>query len=306
MLRNFIKGNALLTSGIAFFMLTLFASCEKEVKIKLSDGNSSLVVEGTVETDVPPYLVLTKSIGFFSTIDLNTLQGSFIHGANITVSDGTKTVTLKEYTIDTGGVNKFYFYSVDTALAGNQMVGVNGRSYHLKISYEGKTYEADTKVPFVQPMDTIWAGDPVKFGKAADGAMSVYVNYNDPDTPGNYGIYYTQINSQPYFMSQDLYTDEFTNGSLQTKYPLTLGTDPTQGRDAQNDSTGYVFKGDTLRLKWCSIDKKVYDFWRSYVYASNVTGNPFSTPINLKTNISGGALGVWAGYSAVYTTLIVQ
>ncbi len=107
-------------------------------------------------------------------------------------------------------------------------------------------------------------------------------------------------------MSDDLYTDEFTNGSLQSKYPLTLGTDPNAGRDAGNDSTGYVFKGDTLTLKWCSIDKKVYDFWKSFVYASNVAGNPFSTPINLKTNISNGALGVWAGYGTVYSTLVVQ
>jgi len=306
MLPKFIKSNALASCFIAFFMLAILVSCEKEVKIKLKDGTTSMVVEGAVETDVPPYVILTKSLGFFSSIDLNTLQNSFIHGAVITVSDGTKTITLKEYTVDTSMLNKFSFYSIDTASTTNSMVGVEGRSYHLTISYEGKTYEADTKVPVVKAMDTIWAGDPVKFGDVADGAMSIYVNYDDPDSLGNYGIYYTKINSQPYFMSQDIYTDQFTNGSLQTKYPLTLGRDPSEERDVNNDSTGYVFKGDTVTLKWCSIDKKVYDFWSSFIYASNVAGNPFSTPINLKTNISNGALGVWGGYGVVYTTIIVQ
>ena len=33
-------------------------------------------------------------------------------------------------------------------------------------------------------------------------------------------------------------------------------------------------------------------------------GNPFATPINLPTNIVGGALGIWAGYSPWYDTLI--
>ena len=293
--------------GIAFFMLSLLASCEKEVKIKLKDGNSSLVVEGAVETDVPPYVILTKSIGFFSKIDLSTLDNSFVHGAHITVSDGTKTITLREYTVDTGSVSKFSFYSIDTASPGDNMVGVNGRFYSLTIDYDGKTYQSLTKIPYPKAMDSIWAGDPVKFGnKVADGAKSIYVNYKDPDTLGNYGIYYTKINSDTYYMSDDIVTDEFTNASLQTKYPLTLGIDPANKKDRSNDSLGYVFKGDTLSFKWCAIDKKVFDFWKSFLYASNVTGNPFSTPINLKTNISNGALGVWAGYGTIYTTLIVQ
>ncbi len=296
----------MLPLSIAFFISLLLASCEKEVKIKLKDGPTQVVVEGAIETGVPPYVILTKSIGFFSSIDLNTLENSFLHGADITVSDGTNTIKLKEYTVDTGAANKFYFYSIDTA-ATTIMKGVDGKTYSLKIVYDGKTYEAVTKVPNPKPMDTIWAGDPLAFGKnVPDGAKTVYVNYTDPDTLGNYGLYYTQINSGPLYLSQDLYTDEFTNGSQQKNYPLTLGLAPGQQRDGGSDSTGFVFAGDTLTLKWCSIDKPVYDFWKTYVYASNVTGNPFSTPINLKTNISNGALGVWAGYGTVYSTLIVK
>lgn len=301
------KRNAILPVGIAFIMFILFSSCEKEVKINLKEGATQVVVDGAIENDVPPYVVLTKSIGFFSSIDLNTLENSFLHDATITVSDGTNTVTLKEYAVDTGTANKFYFYSIDTAFAAVKMKGEIGKTYSLKIVYEGKTYEASSKLPNPKAMDTIWAGDPFAFGQnVADGAKTIYVNYADPDTLGNYGLYYTKTNDQPYYMSQDLYTDEFTNGSLQTSYPLTLGLAPGQDRQEANDSLGYVFKGDTVTLKWCAIDKKVYDFWKSYVYASNVSGNPFSTPINLKTNISNGALGIWAAYGAVYNTIVVQ
>jgi len=33
------------------------------------------------------------------------------------------------------------------------------------------------------------------------------------------------------------------------------------------------------------------------------SSNPFSTPVNIPTNVSGGALGIWAGYSPWYDTL---
>jgi hypothetical protein len=33
-------------------------------------------------------------------------------------------------------------------------------------------------------------------------------------------------------------------------------------------------------------------------------GNPFATPTNIPSNIKGGAMGVWAGYSPRFDTLI--
>ena len=35
-------------------------------------------------------------------------------------------------------------------------------------------------------------------------------------------------------------------------------------------------------------------------------GNPFAAPINIPSNITGGALGLWAGYSPTLDTLICQ
>ena len=32
-------------------------------------------------------------------------------------------------------------------------------------------------------------------------------------------------------------------------------------------------------------------------------GSPFASPINIPTNISGGALGIWAGFSPYHDTL---
>ena len=35
------------------------------------------------------------------------------------------------------------------------------------------------------------------------------------------------------------------------------------------------------------------------------SGNPFSAPTTVTTNIEGGGLGVWGGYGATYDTLIL-
>jgi hypothetical protein len=72
-----------------------------------------------------------------------------------------------------------------------------------------------------------------------------------------------------------------------------------------SDSTGYVFRGDTVTLKWSAIDRGVFNFYQTFEYAVGTVGNPFSSPINVQTNISGGALGIWAGYGSTYTTIVV-
>ncbi|HNS43381.1 MAG TPA: hypothetical protein PKN22_11530, partial [Taishania sp.] len=56
--------------------------------------------------------------------------------------------------------------------------------------------------------------------------------------------------------------------------------------------------------KFSKIDKGTYDFLFSKTMQSMSNGNPFASPINVKTNLQGGCLGVWAGYSPILDTLI--
>ena len=66
---------------------------------------------------------------------------------------------------------------------------------------------------------------------------------------------------------------------------------------------GYFKTGDTVVIKISSLDYQAYNFMKiKYVQDSN-GGNPFAAPANAPTNIVGGALGVWAGYSPKFDTL---
>lgn len=289
----------------------LFQSCEKEVDIDLDTGEQKLVVEGGIENDLPPFVLLTKSIGYFETIDLQTLQNSAIHDAEVYVSDGTKKILLKEYSLDTGfnGANQFYYYGlVDIRNpvfppADSVILGEIGKTYTLTVIYDGQTYESTTKIPTPTPIDSLLTIFPNRPG-AIDSSRTIEIYFTDPDTPGNYGRYYTQRNSEPMYSAlNSVFTDEIINGKqFNTELPL---AEP-RSTIKSFDSLGVAFIGDTITLKWTAIDKATYDFWNTYEYALGTLGSPFATPIQVKSNISNGALGVWAGYGAIYKTVIAE
>ncbi len=284
---------------------TLFViGCEKDVKINLSTGEAQLVVNGYIETDKPPVLLLTHSIGYFEKIDLATLEKSFVHNAQITVSDGSRQVTLREYNIDTGGVHRFYFYTIDTSVPGSlSFVGQVEKYYKLTITADGKTYESTTKIPNCKPIDSMVAIAPATPPEKAPTARLLNIYYSDPDTPGNCVRYFTQRNHEPMYPGYNsVYDDQIVNGARNALLPILAGFDRNAGI---TDSTGYVFAGDTVLLKWSAIDRQVFNFYNTYEYSLGTIGNPFSSPINVQSNISNGALGIWAGYGSTFYTLIV-
>lgn len=287
------------------FTLLVFTACEKEVNIKLNSGEPKVVVDGFIETNLPPVVVLTNSFSYFNKIDLSTLENAFIHDAVITVSNGVQEVTLKEYALDTGlNSNSYYFYSVDTAdLAALLFVGQPEVVYTLKIETGGKTYESVTKIPAVKPLDSIWYEAPPIPVADLPNAMNVFVRYSDPDTPGNKIRYFTSRNGGlflPPFNS--VYDDDVING---TSFTIGMVPGAVRTQELNFDSLTHFFRGDSIVVKWAAIDKASFDFWSTMEFSVGTVGNPFSSPVTVASNISGGALGVWCGYGTSYKTLII-
>ena len=288
----------------ALMLALLLASCQKQVSINLATSSPQLVVEGAIENGAPPYVLLTTTFGFFSSINLSTLQSSFVHGATIQVNNGSKTINLKEYTIDTAGGNNFYIYSIDTANLGNAFVGELGKFYTLTIATGGKTYTSMTKIPYPKGLDTLWFAQPVFTGpNTPANAEELFGNYSDPDTPGNCVRYFTKRNNDIFYPG-GLYSDELVNGKRVANIDIFAGYN--NSANAPVDSLIYFYPGDTITLKWCEIDKGVYNFWNTYQFALQDGGNPFASPINVTSNITNGALGVWAGYGSIYTTIVAK
>ncbi|MDE3256086.1 MAG: DUF4249 domain-containing protein [Bacteroidota bacterium] len=286
---------AIISKNYAYLLICLFflSSCEKTVSFQLNNSETKkLVVDGQIETGKPPIVFLTNAIGVTDPLNLNTVLNSIVRGAIVEVSDATRTIQLIEQ-------NNSY----QVAPQDSNFVGVPGQIYKLKIQYLGKVYEASTKIPIVKSLDSIWTVKRINAGGPDSNEVNIFARYTDPDTLGNYVRYFTKRNKEPFFTGRNsVYNDEVINGN---------GIDVRieKGYDKINDTStkkfGNFIIGDTVQVKWCAIEKAVYNFWNTLEFSTNSVGNPFSSPSAIMSNISNGALGVWAGYGTSFKTIIV-
>ena len=304
MIQKFIakkKSNSFLI--VAFCLLLtayclLLTSCEKNISIDIPAPSEKLVVESFIETgtgqiDKPYILLLTKNSAYYSTFNLNEINKYFVHDAIVKISDGTDTITLFEYTIDTMNIQL-------SAYIGFGLIAQEGKSYSLHIEADGKTVDAITTIPQSIPLDSIW----VTYDELVDYPEKVRVNcrLNDPPQLGQYIRYFTKINSEPYLPGlSSVFDDAIINGTI-FDFPIDRGYNRNDSIDF--DVYGLFDRGDTITVKWSNIDKAHFDFWRTYEFSLGSQGNPFASPLEIKSNIVGG-LGIWGGYAPSYKTIIV-
>lgn len=324
---------SILYLSILFATSFLFTACEKDFNIDIPASTKKVVVEGYIENGLPPYLFLTNTLDLFGPLNLASISSSFVHNAKVTISDGTNSFDLKEYTINVGA-SKFYIYTIKgfdfSGTSANQqyvpgigMVGIDlnnppdflqiGRlntSYTLSIQLEGEntpSITATTEIKFPQKIDSLWV-EPRPGKPATDELVSLFARISEKGPERNYYRYFTKRNNEGFLPGYNsIYDDNFVNGTTYNVRVL-RGIDKTAPDSVAFKQYGYFKKGDTITVKIVQIDHNVYDFWRTLEYAKQNTGNPYATPGNVKSNIIGG-LGVWCGYASyngpMYQTLIV-
>src|SRR3982074_3418160 len=117
---------------LSFYVVMLY-SCEKTITFHLNDTASKLVVEATIENGQAPLVFLSKSLDYFSKISPDILANSFVHNAEVYISDGTVTQRLKEYSIPIANQYAFYYYSTDTSNPGPAFLGTLKTAYSLRV-----------------------------------------------------------------------------------------------------------------------------------------------------------------------------
>ena len=76
------------------FVFLLIVSCQKAIEFDLPDVEQTLVIEATVESGLPPRIILTNSQGYFDPIDSLSLLTLFVPDAQVTLFDGDTTFIL--------------------------------------------------------------------------------------------------------------------------------------------------------------------------------------------------------------------
>ena len=280
----------------------IFLSCEKNINFDLKESPNVLVVDAQIENDKPPTVVLTKSFSYFSQIDPQLLAQSFVHNADVFISNGVLTHKLKEYTYPLAPGYSTYVYSIDSSSLQTAFLGTFNTSYALKIVSEGVEYNSSTMIPALATFP-----DSVYFKQAPfipdTNKRNMYVKAHDPVGLGNYVRYFTKRNSNPFWPGQaSVFSDEVIDG---TTYDVAFPQGIDRNDPPKADSNFYN-RGDTVTLKFCNIDKATYTFWSTWEFAYQSIGNPFAQPNKVLGNISNGALGIFCGYAAWYRQEIVK
>lgn len=271
-----------------------FASCEKDITVELPQPQSQIVVEGYIQPGNYAYVLLSNSAAYFAPFDSTSLINSGIKNATVIISSDNMSDTLIQVSPDYG-----YLY-VSTVT-----IGEIGKDYFLKvITQEGKTVSAQTHIYPPISLDSIW----FKVVENKDTLGYVWAHLTEPDTLGNvYRWFAKRFTKDKDFIAPigSVFDDKFINGKS-FDFAYNRGEVPnSNAEDDNNDEQGFFKVGDTVVVKFCTVSRASYDFWRTAEAQFSNNGNPFATTTYIKSNINGG-VGIFESYTPTYDTLIAK
>jgi len=304
-MKSFYKFIRSVKSKIAFWGATVvlsLTSCEKNVTVTVPGAEELIVIEGYIETGENPFLVLSRTLPFFGTINTSTVFQQTIQGAIVTIDDGNIIDTLDQIP----GIGVY----TTTRITGQEL-----RSYQLRVVVEGKVLTSSTYIPAAIPLDSVW----FKVSGTRDSLGFAWAHLTDPDTLGNHYRWFAQrINKYTFgdligrvkdsiliAPSGSVFEDKFINGKS-----FDLGYQRGNFRNSEkeddlNDEKFFFKKGDTIVIKFCTLDRAHFEFWRTEETQVSSNGNPFASPAPVTGNIDGG-LGIWGGYASTFDTIIAK
>jgi hypothetical protein len=271
----------------------IISGCTKELDINIPEPESKIVVEGWIEQGKPARVLLTQSVPFFSNLDSLSLMEIPITHARVTL------ITDTEHEILTLIPNVSFFppyvYN-STEIKGS----VNSR-YRLEVEYQGKKLVASTTIPDPPYLDSIWFIPEPGY----DSLGRIWIQFKDnPSTVDYYKILTQTVGKDKrYVPTRDIstFSDRYFSGET-IKFGLLRG----MGSILELGEKQLYRLGDTVNIKFCTLDKEHYEFWNSVQAEIISSSNPYAASYKtIQSNIMGG-YGIWGGYGASYYTLVVK
>ena len=256
----------------------LLLSCSGDY---LPEQNDELVVEGWIEDNGFPVVILTKNINISNKYQsLDSLSSCIVRWAKVTVSDGEKSVVLTgSYT---KGYTPPYIYTT------SHYRGEAGKTYQLTVEYGDFHATATTTIPKTQKIDEL----TVERCAQSDTLYQISLRYNDDEAEQNYYQIFTRVGGRDVRQYLAAYLGTIDNRVVKPKTKIPV----YRGRDINTlDYTPYYTINDTVAVKFAHIDSTSYNFWYDYTRNLTTAGNMFfATAASLRSNIIGGT-GYWCG-----------
>lgn len=279
---------------ILFLIITnlMLIGCSKELDMDIPEPEPKLVIEGWIEQGKPARVLVTQSVPFFSDLDSASLMEIPVTRAKVTLIGATG------YEILTLIPNLSFFppYVYNST----EIMGTSNQLYQLEVEYKGEKLVATTTIPEPAALDSVWfmpeAGN--------DSLGQIYIRFTDNPSHTDYYRILTQIRGKdkryiPCFAST--FSDKYISGQS-----FTLGLLRGMGNVLELGENRLFRKGDTVNIKFCTLDKEHFDFWNSVQAEILTSSNPYSVSYStIKSNIIGG-FGIWGGYGASYYTIVLK
>ena len=256
----------------------LLLSCSGDY---LPEQNDELVVEGWIEDNGFPVVILTKNINISNKYQsLDSLSSCIVRWAKVTVSDGEKSVVLTGRYMK--GYTPPYIYTT------SHFRGEAGKTYQLTVEYGDFHATATTTIPKTQKIDEL----TVERCAQSDTLYQISLRYNDDEAEQNYYQIFTRVGGRDVRQYLAAYLGTIDNRVVKPKTKIPV----YRGRDINTlDYTPYYTINDTVAVKFAHIDSTSYNFWYDYTRNLTTAGNMFfATAASLRSNIIGGT-GYWCG-----------
>lgn len=275
------------------WILIAFSSCNTEPDLNIPEPDDKIVIDGWIETGGYAHVLLTSNAPYFSDLDSASIRELVLTRAKVTLTDGVNSeiLTLRK------DKNFFPPYIYE----GNMLRGETGKFYTVTAEYGGKKAYATTTIPSPVPLDTMY------FVRKddSDSLRTMYIEFSDPEDETNYYRVLTMIKGKDNRYSSSLVmaiSDRYFSGQ---KFGFKLMNGKLNILTANDEE--YFIKGDTVSLKFCTIDKEHYEFWNTYQDEIMNASNPFASSVSvIRSNVQGNGLGIWGGYGVSLYTVVVN
>ncbi len=265
-----------------FVVAVLMTGCEKPANVDVPVAERLPAVTCVISPEYPE--IVARATWSDPLFENSPQDGALITNATITVSNGAVTKTLvydplrETYKSDTIG-----------------MPIVPGATYFLSFTADGKTCTAHTTVPYGKVNSLSSATYDITYADSTATSWRIDVESD---------LEWAVVAGEKYYMTlvysllyEPMYGDTMEN----SKYNMVITESATSGTVRYS---GYVYEYyyagayEPIGVNHivCVITKEYYDYVTTAM--SSGSGNVFSEPQNVKSNIEGG-FGVFASYRAL-------
>ena len=253
--------------GSLMAFLVSLTSCEKLIILQLNDASPRVVIQGNIYDQTGPYYVkISKSVTFDESSTYPPLTG-----ARVEITDNlNQTEVLTE--------------SLPGTYKTSKLRGIPGRNYSLLVKTGSDTYQSVSTMPPAVFIDSLYFAI-----SQFSSERTATIRFIDPPNVLNFYrlVYFVNGVQQKQFYYLD---DELFQGGT-IKYAL-----------MSRESGVKLVKGDNVTVWLESVDKGVYEYFRTTGHENGQS----TSPANPVSNISNGALGYFNACSVRKMSAIVD